>query len=53
MNAILLVILIIIGNLSLYWLLFGKKKLDEKMCPPEPVFEPQPEKTIPEKIIPR
>lgn len=53
MNAILLVILLIIGNLSLYWLLFGKKKLDEKMCPPEPVSELQPEKITPEKIVSR
>lgn len=30
MNTALLAILIIIGNLSLYWLLFGKKKFDEK-----------------------
>lgn len=30
MNTALLVILIIIGNLSLYWLLFGKKKFEQK-----------------------
>jgi hypothetical protein len=41
MDTALLVILIVIGNLSLYWLLFGKKKLEDKMCPTEPIIEPQ------------
>jgi hypothetical protein len=31
MNNALLLILIIMGNLSLYWLFFGKKKFDQKM----------------------
>lgn len=30
MNTALLVILIIIGNCCLYWLLFGKKKFEQK-----------------------
>jgi len=31
MNNALLLILIIMGNLSLYWLFFGKKKFEQKM----------------------
>ncbi len=31
MNNALLLILIIMGNLSLYWLFFGKNKVDQKM----------------------
>ena len=27
----LLLLLIVIGNLSLYWVFFGKKKMDQKM----------------------
>jgi hypothetical protein len=30
MNAFLLLTLIIIGNLCLYWVLFGKKRYDHK-----------------------
>lgn|GEM_PF-4369801 len=30
MEPLLLLILIIIGNLSLYWILFGKKKFEQK-----------------------
>ena len=31
MNNALLLILIIMGNLSLYWLFFGKKKFEQKL----------------------
>jgi hypothetical protein len=37
MNNALLLILIIMGNLSLYWLFFGKKKLEQKMQKEEDV----------------
>jgi hypothetical protein len=30
MDTALLLILIVVGNLSLYWILFGKKKFDQK-----------------------
>lgn len=30
MDNLLLLILIIIGNLSLYWILFGKKRFEQK-----------------------
>ena len=30
METALLLILIIIGNIALYWVLFGKKRFDEK-----------------------
>ena len=31
MDTALLIILIVMGNLSLYWLFFGKKKFDQKL----------------------
>jgi hypothetical protein len=31
MDTALLLILIVMGNLSLYWLFFGKKKFEEKL----------------------
>jgi len=31
MQAALLLILIVIGNLSLYWFFFGKQKFEQKM----------------------
>ncbi len=37
MNNVLLLILMVIGNLSLYWLFFGKKKFDQKMQKEEDV----------------
>lgn len=37
MNNALLLILIIMGNLSLYWLFFGKQKLEKKMQKEEDV----------------
>ncbi|MFA6460729.1 MAG: hypothetical protein WCV90_00550 [Candidatus Woesearchaeota archaeon] len=30
MDTLLLLILLIIGNLSLYWILFGKKRFEQK-----------------------
>ena len=30
MDTALLLIMIVVGNLSLYWILFGKKKFDDK-----------------------
>jgi hypothetical protein len=31
MDTALLLILIVVGNLSLYWLFFGKKKFEQQM----------------------
>jgi len=31
MNSILILMLLIIGNLSLYWIFFGKKRFEEKL----------------------
>jgi hypothetical protein len=35
MNTALLLILIVIGNLSLYWILFGQKRFERKFKPKE------------------
>ena len=35
MDTALLLILLIIGNLALYWVLFGKKRFDKKFSPKE------------------